>query len=118
MEKIQVTKENLKAVGTKVVVQMIKEDNMTTSGLYKTRGDTVQFEMWVKVISVGEQVKEIKPGDYCLYKASGGTFIMLDDVPYSIMESFQIDCIITEEIAQRLKETTAKAELIKTLSIK
>jgi chaperonin GroES len=85
------------AVKDKVVVKVIRQSNITKGGIIIPDNVESAPQAYGEVISVGEEVKNIKPGDILLFAKFGGQDIMLDGVIYKVLIDNEIYGILKEE---------------------
>jgi co-chaperonin GroES (HSP10) len=76
----------MKAVNKYIIVEQIKEELKTNSGLLLTGDDkdNVRYNKG-KVIKPGSQVTVINEGDIIYYDRHAGHMMLLEDKPYTII---------------------------------
>ena len=70
--------QTIQAVNDKVVVEVLKQKNSTKGGIIVPETVINEPQLYGKVMSVGEDISTIKPGDILLFHRNGGQDIVLD----------------------------------------
>lgn len=115
---MEINHNNFKAIGTKLIVELIKESSITPGGIIKPN-DVVDFELWARVISAGADIKDIKPNDLIMYKAGlakSNGFIPIGDRFFTILEYYNVEAVVSDELVEEIKMTESKMELVRKLS--
>ncbi|MBQ6130598.1 co-chaperone GroES [Candidatus Saccharibacteria bacterium] len=79
----------LKPLKNRIVAQLDKPKEKTESGLLLP-SDSKEKPAYAVVLSVGPDVKDIKPKDKIIYKEYSGTNVKLDSEEYIILEDKDI----------------------------
>lgn len=74
--------KKIKAIEDKVVVEVMKKDERTVSGLYIPDTAEKEPQTYGTVISVGDKVTTIKEGDVILAAKHGGQAFIVDGKTY------------------------------------
>jgi co-chaperonin GroES (HSP10) len=94
---------NVIAVDDKIVVkQLIK--NVTKGGLFLPDSVKTEPQNYGRVISVGDQVKNIKEGDVIMYHPKGGMALVLESYIMAVVKYSEVYAIIEGDDA--LKQFT------------
>jgi len=88
--------KTLKAVNDHIIGEIIKEDKMTDSGIIIPENVNPPYK-YVKVISVGEEVKTISPDDLIICHSNGGQDIMFDDKIMKVLKLPEVYGIVIDK---------------------
>jgi len=85
----------MKAIGKTIVIQAIKEKEVTESGLLLTAADSDRFRYKKgKVIEPGHECTVLKKDDIIFYDKSAGHTMMLNKIVYTIIQ--ERDVVVVE----------------------
>jgi co-chaperonin GroES (HSP10) len=78
----------LKAIGQQVILEIIEEEIVTDSGIIITGADpTKQFHgVWADIITVGNDVKNRKPGERVMFNKYDGVPFRYKDKTYQCVK--------------------------------
>ncbi len=90
--------KNIKAINNIVVVkELIKVEEKTPSGIIMPATVKVEPQKYGEVLSVGENVENIKVGDVIVFHQAGGQAVILDGVIMRILKNEEVYGIYTED---------------------
>jgi chaperonin GroES len=87
----------IQAIKDKVFAKLIKEETITKGGLIVPGTVRKDPQKYGTVISVGDDVKRILPGDTLIFHERGGQVILLDGEEYRILNDAEIYGIVTDK---------------------
>lgn len=103
--------EGIKPTLNNLLVELVKEDNTLIKG---PAGDVIRTqskdaEQYCKVIAVGSQVQDLKPGDFVLTRP-GKAYDAFDvqGKMYSFITNFDIISVLSENVVEYFKNSKAK----------
>jgi len=99
----------VKALGDKVVVEVIMQEKVTSGGIILPVNVDKDPQGYGEVLSIGEEVKNVKVGDIVIFHKNGGMAIMIDR---KIMK-----VLVNKEIYGVLEEVETKEETAKVLQV-
>jgi co-chaperonin GroES (HSP10) len=77
----------MKVIGTNILINQIKEDVKTESGLLLSSDDTSKFRYQKgKVIEPGSEVSVVKKGDTIYYDESRGYTMLIENEKFTIIQ--------------------------------
>ena len=86
----------LQGIKDKVIVEVIKEELKTAGGIIIPESARHLPQKMGRVISVGEEVKEIKEEDIIIFHQMGGQVVLLNNVEYKVLMNNEIYAVIKE----------------------
>jgi len=86
----------VQAVKDKIFVQVIKEELKTPGGIVIPEGVRQLPQKTGVVLSVGEEVKEIKEGDILMFHQQAGQIALIESVEYRILMYNEIYAVVNE----------------------
>ena len=86
----------LQGIKDKIVVEIIKEDLKTPGGIIIPEGVRQLPQKMGKVISIGEEVKEVCVGDIIVFHQQAGQIVLLDSIEYKILMYGEVYAVIKE----------------------
>jgi len=90
--------KNIKAINNIVVVkELIKVEEKTPAGIIVPSTVKVEPQKYGEVLSVGENVENIKVGDVIVFHQAGGQAVILDGVIMRILKNEEVYGIYTED---------------------
>lgn len=103
--------EGIKPILNNILVELVKEDNALLKGPGGTiiKSNAKDAEQYCKVIAVGPQVADVKPGDYVLTRP-GKSYDAFDveGKLYSFLVNFDIISVLSEDVIKYFQNTKAK----------
>jgi co-chaperonin GroES (HSP10) len=94
-----------------ILVELVKEDNALIKGPGGTivKSNAKDAEQYCKVIAVGPQVLDVKPGDFVLTRP-GKAYDAFDveGKLYSFLVNFDLISVLSEDVVQYFQNTKAK----------
>lgn len=87
----------VKAVNDKIVVELVMEEKVTPGGIYIPVNADKDPQSYGIVLSVGEEVKNVKPGDLIIFHKNGGMAIMIDRKIMKVLTDREVYAVIEEE---------------------
>ena len=103
--------EGIKPILNNILVELVKEDNTLIKG---PAGDVIRTqskdaEQYCKVIAVGPQVQDVKPGDFVLTRP-GKSYDAFDvnGKMYSFLVNYDIISVLSEEVVGYFRNSKAK----------
>lgn len=96
---------------TNIYVELIIEDKTWIKG---PGGDVIKTqakepEQFCKVLAVGEQVTNIKPGDIVLVRNTSIGAYMIDDKFYAFLNSYDVLATLTAEAAVKFRRSNLRS---------
>lgn len=86
----------MKPIGKNIVVKTIDEDIVTESGLVLSGEDTNQLRYRkALVVAPGTDVSVISAGDTIYYDKAHGYTMLINDVPYTIIQERDVVVVLT-----------------------
>ncbi len=93
--------EIMKPTMNRILVELVEETKVYDNGIANINAG---FEPYCIVTSVGEQVKELKSGDYGLMRSGiKAPVFKIKEKKYSILTEFDITAVIPEETLPFIK---------------
>jgi co-chaperonin GroES (HSP10) len=89
-------KKVIQGIGDKVICKILAEERTTKGGLFIPDGVAKNPQVSYEVITCGDEVKDIIPGDTIFCSPHGGMDIMVEDDIFKVLRE--------EEIYGKLKE--------------
>lgn len=86
---------NIKPLGKRVLINQVKEEEVTKSGIVLPGTVSKEKPIIGEVLAVGKDVEEIKVGDKVIYEKYSGTEVKDGDKEYLILD-FENILAITE----------------------
>ena len=87
------SKITLKPLSDKLVLEQVEAETKSAAGIILP-SDAQEKPKQAKVLAVGSDVKEIKPGDVVLYKSYGPDEVKVDGAEYLIAKEEDILAIV------------------------
>lgn len=103
--------DGIKPTLNNILVELVKEDNALLKGPGGTivKSNAKDAEQYCKVIAVGSQVVDIKPGEYVLTRPGKAYDAFdVDGTLYSFIVNFDIISVLTEDVVKYFQNTKAK----------
>jgi len=90
--------KNIKAINNIVVVkELIKVEEKTPAGIIVPSTVKVEPQKYGEVLSVGENVENIKVGDVIVFHQAGGQAVIMDGVIMRILKNEEVYGIYKED---------------------
>ena len=81
----------MKAIGSFVVIETQKEEIKTKGGLILTEANEMNLRYKLaKIVSAGEEVKDLSDGDMIYYDSAAGSDIRIDGKKYVVVHERQV----------------------------
>lgn len=81
----------MKAIGSFVVIETQKEEIKTKGGLILTEANEMNLRYKLaKIVSVGDEVKDLSDGDMIYYDSAAGSDIRIDGKKYVVVHERQV----------------------------
>lgn len=103
--------EGIKPTLNNILVELVKEDNVLLKG---PGGDVVRTqskdaEQFCKIVAVGSQVTDLKPGEYVLTRP-GKAYDAFDveGKMYSFLSNFDVISVLSPEVVDYFKNSKSK----------
>lgn len=103
--------EGIKPILNNILVELVKEDNALLKGPGGTivKSNAKDAEQYCKVIAVGSQVNEVKPGEFVLTRPGKAYDAFdVDGKLYAFLVNFDIISVLSEDVVQYFQNTKAK----------
>lgn len=82
--------KKITAINNHVVVEELKQEERSENGIIIPGTVKVEPQKYGKVLSVGEEVKNIKINDIVVFHQAGGQVIMLDGIIQRVLKNDEI----------------------------
>lgn len=93
---MKIVKKVVKAVNDKIVVELVMEEKVTPGGIYIPVNADRDPQSYGIVLSVGEEVKNIKEGDIVVFHKNGGMAIIVDKKILKVLTNKEVYGILSE----------------------
>ena len=81
----------MKAIGSFVVIETQKEEIKTKGGLILTEANEMNLRYKLaKIVSAGDEVKDLSDGDMIYYDSAAGSDIRIDGKKYVVVHERQV----------------------------
>ena len=110
---------NVQAVSDKVIIRVMHPKKIQTSGgiiIPDSAEAAVKPQLYGEVLSAGEEVKDISPGDIIMFHGNGGQAIVLDEFICKVLCYGEIYGIASRNMGKQ--EEIPEEEFMKIASIK
>lgn len=95
----------VQAINDKIVVEVIMQEKVTTGGIIIPVNVDKDPQSYGEVLSVGEEVENIKIGDILVFHRNGGMAIMIDKKIMKVLTNKEVYGILKEEVIQTIEYT-------------
>jgi co-chaperonin GroES (HSP10) len=89
--------KTVQAVNDKVVVEILKQKEATNGGIIVPENVINEPQLYGRVMSVGENITTINPGDTLLFHRNGGQDIVLDRRVIKVLSYAEVYGILKDE---------------------
>jgi len=86
----------IQAVNDKIVVEVIMQEKVTSGGIILPVNVDKDPQGYGEVLSIGEEVENIKVGDIIIFHKSGGMAIIIDKKIMKVLTNKEIYGIVKE----------------------
>ena len=103
--------EGIKPILNNILVELVREDNALIKGPGGTivKSNAKDAEQYCKVVAVGSQVNEVKPGEFVLTRPGKAyDAFEINGNLYAFLMNFDIISVLSEDVVKYFQNTKAK----------